>query len=284
MNRLVGKLKQLYGVIGDPISHSMSPDMHNDAFTDQELEAYYNAFHVLPSHLEEAVKGMKALGVRGFNVTVPHKTAIIPLLDQVDQLAAAIGAVNTVKYEDGQFIGYNTDGLGFVAGLKEELHDSLAEKKTLIIGAGGAARGIYYSLVKEGVHEIDIANRTVSRAQQIIEENPYEATSISLSIQSAEEHLHEYDLIINTTSIGMKPKVDEMPLSLQYLRSDAFVSDIIYNPLETKFLSEAKKKGASIQNGLPMFIHQGALAFHIWTGLEPNIERMKAIVLRKLGG
>ncbi|MEH6941175.1 shikimate dehydrogenase [Bacillus sp. JJ722] len=277
-------MKQLYGVIGDPISHSMSPDMHNDAFTDQELDAYYNAFHVLPSHLEEAVKGMKALGVKGFNITVPHKTAIIPLLDQVDQLAATIGAVNTVKYEDGQFIGYNTDGLGFVAGLKEELHDSLTEKKTLIIGAGGAARGIYFSLVKEGVHEIDIANRTVSRAQQIIDENPYEARSKSLSIKLAEDHLHDYDLIINTTSIGMKPKVDEMPLSLQHLRSDAFVSDIIYNPLETKFLSEAKKKGASIQNGLPMFIHQGALAFHIWTGIEPNIERMKAIVLRKLGG
>ncbi|WP_042345766.1 shikimate dehydrogenase [Bacillus massiliigorillae] len=277
-------MKQIYGVIGDPISHSMSPDMHNDAFTDQELEAYYNAFHVRPDHLEDAVKGMKAIGVKGFNITVPHKTAIIPFLDQVDELAAAIGAVNTVKYENGQFIGYNTDGLGFVAGLKEELHESLIEKRTLIIGAGGAARGIYYSLVSEGIREIDIANRTVSRAQQIIIENPYEAKSNSLTIQAAAERLNEYDLIINTTSIGMKPNVDEMPISLQHLRNDAFVSDIIYNPLETKFLSEAKKKGASIQNGLPMFIHQGALAFRIWTGVEPNIERMKAIVLKKLGG
>ncbi|MGM9925502.1 MAG: shikimate dehydrogenase [Bacillus sp. (in: firmicutes)] len=277
-------MKQLYGVIGDPIAHSMSPDMHNDAFADQGLDASYHAFHVLSEHLEEAVKGMKALGIKGFNVTVPHKTAIMPFLDQVDPLAKAIGAVNTVKYQDGKYIGYNTDGPGYVAGLKAELPGDLTKCKTLVIGAGGAARGIYYSLVKEGVCEIDIANRTVAKAQRIIEENPYGAVSKSLSIQDAEAGLRDYDLIINTTLIGMQPHVDEMPVRLDHLRPDTFVSDIIYNPLETKLLTEAKKKGASIQNGLPMFIHQGALAFHIWTGIQPDTGRMKAIVLRKLGG
>ena len=132
--------------------------------------------------------------------------------------------------------------------------------------------------------EIDIANRTVAKAQRIIEENPYGAVSKSLSIQDAEAGLRDYDLIINTTLIGMQPHVDEMPVRLDHLRPDTFVSDIIYNPLETKLLTEAKKKGASIQNGLPMFIHQGALAFHIWTGIQPDTGRMKAIVLRKLGG
>lgn len=277
-------MQEIYGVIGDPISHSMSPDMHNDAFAHQELEAHYNAFHVHTEHLEDAVKGMKAIGVKGFNITVPHKTAIIPLLDRIDPLASAIGAVNTVKYENGQYVGYNTDGLGFVSGVKEQLNGLLKDQRTLVIGAGGAARGIYFSLVKEGVCQIDIANRTISRAQQIIDDNPYEAASEALSIQEAEGQLEAYDLIINTTSIGMSPQVNEVPLSLNHLRKDAFVCDIIYNPLETKFLSEAKQKGASVQNGLPMFIHQGALAFHIWTGIWPDTERMKAIVLRKLGG
>lgn len=277
-------MKQLYGVIGDPIAHSMSPDMHNDAFVNKAIDAHYQAFQVSTSDLECAVKGMKALGVSGFNVTVPHKTDIIPYLDHVDELASNIGAVNTVKYENGLYVGYNTDGLGFVKGLKEALESTFSTRKTLIVGAGGAARAIYYSLLSEGLLSIDIANRTKSRAERLIAENPYKAKSKAISISEAEMKLEHYDLIINTTSIGMKPNMDVMPLSLQKLQPHAFVSDIIYNPLETKFLSEAKARGAAIQNGLSMFIYQGELAFRIWTGLAPDIERMKSIVVKKLGG
>ena len=277
-------MKQLLGVIGDPIQHSMSPSMHNDAFEHLGINAQYYAFQVKPEDLEDAVKGMKAIGIKGFNVTVPHKTSIMPFLDAIDPLAEAIGAVNTVNCENGQYVGYNTDGLGYVTGLKEKLTAPLSAQKVLIIGAGGAARAIYFTLVKEGVSAIDVANRTLSRAEQLIKQCPYSADSKAILMEEAEKNLYQYTLIINTTSIGLSPNIDQMPLSLKHLRGDALVSDIIYNPLETKFLQEAKNKGASIQNGVPMFIHQGALAFQIWMGLQPDTERMSSIVLRKLGG
>jgi len=278
-------MKQLFGVIGCPISHSMSPDMHNDAFNDKDIDAYYQAFEVQPENLETAIIGMKALGIKGFNVTVPHKTEIIPLLDRVDPLAAAIGAVNTVKLENHQYVGYNTDGLGYVKGLLEKLPGGSLEKiNILIIGAGGAARAIFYTLLQQGARKVDIANRTVKNAQTLIENSPFDSESDALSLIEAEQQIQSYHLIVNTTSIGMKPKVDEIPLVLNNIRRDTVVSDIIYNPLETKFLSEAKKFGAITENGIPMFIYQGALAFQIWTGIEPDIERMKQVVLKKLGG
>ena len=241
-------------------------------------------YGVKEEDLEVAVKGMKAIGIKGFNVTVPHKTAIMSYLERIDSLALAIGAVNTVKYENGEYVGYNTDGLGYVKGLTEQLQVSLSSQRVLIIGAGGAARAIYYSLIQEGVTIADIANRTMSRSEEIIGQCPFPVESKAISIREAEENLQQYDLIINTTSIGLTPNVEDKPLSLQNLRADAFVSDIIYNPLETKFLKEAKLKGASVQNGVPMFIHQGALAFQIWTGIKPDTERMNSIVLSKLGG
>ena len=167
-------MKKVYAVIGDPIAHSMSPAIQNDAFKKEELDAEYLAFHVKPNGLEDAVKGMKALGVCGFNITLPHKETIIPFLDEVDELARAIGAVNTVINKDGRLIGYNTDGIGYIKALQEELTGELTGKKTLIIGAGGAARAIYFTLVKEGVKQIDIANRTKERAVNLISECPYE--------------------------------------------------------------------------------------------------------------
>ena len=279
-------MKQLFGVIGNPIAHSMSPDMQNDAFANQGIDAYYHAFKVCTEDLKHAVMGMKAIGVQGFNVTVPHKTNIIPLLDRIDPLAKAIGAVNTVKYEDGDYVGYNTDGPGYVKGLLSILSNPLSSYKALLIGAGGAARGLYFSLIQAGLVNVDLANRTVTKAKILIEENPYrtKVQSKALSLEEAEDKLDEYHLIINTTSIGMSPKVEESPLSLKILIPNTIVSDIIYNPLETRFLREAKEKGAFIQNGLLMFVHQGALAFHIWTGIEPDLERMQNIVLNKLGG
>lgn len=277
-------MKGLYGVIGDPIAHSMSPDMHNDAFGAMGIDAHYHAFHVKPGDLGTAVKGMRALGVKGFNVTVPHKTAIMPFLDKIDPLAATIGAVNTVILEDGGYTGYNTDGLGFVSGLISGLDGPLKDHRALIIGAGGAARAIYYTLISEGLISIDVCNRTKERAEALISGNPNGASSKALSLPEAEDGLSRYSLIINTTSIGMEPKTEEMPIDLANLQADAFVSDIIYNPLETRLLREAKGKGARIQNGLPMFVGQGALAFKIWTGKIPDLERMKKIVLDKLGG
>jgi len=276
-------MKKFFAVIGDPIAHSMSPAMHNDLFQANEIDAHYLPLHVKGENLEAAVKGFKAIEIAGFNVTVPHKEAIIPLLDRIDPLAKAIGAVNTVVNENGELVGYNTDGSGYVEGLNREL-DLIEDQKVLMIGAGGAARAIYFTMSKQGVKRIDICNRTVSKAEALIKECPYPVPSHALSIQEAEEALGEYDLIIQTTPKGMLPAIGELPISLHNLNSNAFVSDIIYNPLETKILRDAKKKGARIQNGLDMFVFQGALAFEKWTGIFPDTNRMKEIVLKQLGG
>ncbi len=277
-------MNQIFGVIGYPIAHSMSPDMHNDSFKHLGIQATYLPFAVRPEDLQDAIKGMKAIGIQGFNVTIPHKTNIMPFLDKIDSLAAEIGAINTVKLEGGEYVGYNTDGLGFVKGIKEQLQSSLADQKVLIVGAGGAARGIYYSLLQEGARHVDIANRTISKGEQLIAGKTSETKSVVFSIAEAEKILSEYTLIINTTSIGMHPNINESPLSLKNMKPLALVSDIIYNPLQTKLLKEAANKGALIQNGIPMFVHQGALAFQLWTGKQPDTERMRKIVLTKLGG
>ncbi|MEV5112790.1 shikimate dehydrogenase [Peribacillus frigoritolerans] len=277
-------MKKIYGVMGDPIAHSMSPDIHNDAFEKENIEAVYHHFHVTKEGLNDAVKGMKALGIEGFNITIPHKTSIIPFLDEVDELALAIGAVNTVVNKNGRFIGYNTDGKGFFKSLCDEISGDIKAKKTLVIGAGGAARAIYFTLVKEGVKQVDIANRTKERAAQLVSDCPYDKVSKALSIIEAEESLSQYDLIIQTTSSGMSPELDHSPLKVDQLKTGAIVSDIIYNPLQTKLLREAEEKGAETQNGLGMFINQAALAFEIWTGIMPDTARMTDIVLNKLGG
>ncbi len=275
---------KLYGVIGDPIAQSMSPVMQGQEFQQLGIHAHYQPFHIKPKDLEDAVKGMKAIGVEGFNITSPHKTAIIPLIDKIDPLAEAIGAVNTVVREDDQFIGYNTDGEGFIKALQADWKEHFDNERVLIIGAGGAAKAIFYTLLSKGIVNIDICNRSVERAEKLILDCPYQGNSTSLSLSSAEAELGNYDLIIQTTSIGMYPDLSSSPISLDALRSDTFVSDIIYNPFETAILTGAKQKGAQIQNGLGMFVYQGALAFERWTGIMPDVERMANTVKKQLGG
>lgn len=276
-------MKELYAVIGDPIAHSMSPAMHNDLFQAYGIDAHYHALHVQSNDLAHAIKGLKAIGVSGFNVTVPHKVAIMPLLDKIDPLGKSIGAVNTVKNENGTFTGYNTDGSGYFKGLASEV-PSIKDKKVLLIGAGGAARAIYFTMAYEGVKYIDITNRTMEKAETLRKDCPYDVKTAVLPLQNAEDSLGKYDIIIQTTSIGMSPNIESEPMSLHNLNENAFVSDIIYNPLETKFLRSAAEKGATIQNGLKMFAFQGALAFEKWTGIFPDIERMKNNVEELLGG
>ncbi len=276
-------MKKLFAVLGDPIGHSMSPIMHNDLFLYYNLEGTYLPFQVKPENLSDAVKGLKAIGAGGFNVTVPHKSAIIPYLDGIDDLALNIGAVNTVVNENGKLIGYNTDGPGFLKGL-EKYVPSLTGQKVLIIGAGGAARAIYFTLAQKNCTAIDIANRTVEKAAGLVKDCPFSVLSKALSLDQAAEELGNYDLIVQTTMIGMHPKVSEQPICLTHLKKQALVCDIIYNPLTTQFLREAQEKGAQIQNGIDMFVNQGALAFEKWTGIFPDIERMRDLCLKQLGG
>lgn len=276
-------MKKLYAVIGDPINHSMSPIMHNDLFQHYGIDAHYQALSVKPEHLKDAINGFRAIGLSGFNVTVPHKVAIMPLLDQIDPLARAIGAVNTVIHVNGQLIGYNTDGSGFVRGLLTRL-SSLVDKKVLIIGAGGASRAIYYTLAHEGVIKVDITNRTVEKGAELVQGCPYEVQTSIFTLDDAEERIADYDIIIQSTSIGMSPRTECKPLSLHNLKENTFVSDIIYNPLETSFLKTANELGAETQNGIEMFVYQGALAFEKWTGIMPDIARMTKKVKEQLGG
>jgi shikimate dehydrogenase len=277
-------MEKLYGVIGDPISHSMSPDMHNASFKALGLEATYKSFHVTPERLQSAIEGVRGLGIGGLNVTIPHKVNVMNHLDEIDPLASKIGAVNTIVNENGKLVGYNTDGIGYVTSLKEVLKEkSLKDSSILIIGAGGAARAIYFSLLVEGVEQLSIANRTLENATSIIEAQS-SSSSRAISFQEAEKEIATYDIIINTTSIGMKPNLIEVPLSLEYMNKNTVVSDIIYNPLETKWLQEAKAKGAITQNGVGMFVFQGALAFEKWTGIYPDIDIMRNVILTKLGG
>jgi shikimate dehydrogenase len=276
-------VNKLYGVLGNPIAHSMSPVMHNDLFSFYNIDGHYLPFLVKEEHLQDAIKGLKAIGAGGFNVTVPHKSKIIPFLDRIDELAASIGAVNTVVNEDGLLIGYNTDGPGFLKGLNDYV-PSVAGQRILVIGAGGAARAIYFTLAKEKPLQVDLANRTLQTASGLIKECPYAILSRALTLEDASECLGEYDLIIQTTMVGMSPKITEQPLDLKNLSKHSIVCDIIYNPLETKILHNAKVKGARVQNGIDMFVYQGALAFEKWTGIFPDVQRMKENVLKQLGG
>ncbi|WP_273129787.1 shikimate dehydrogenase [Bacillus weihaiensis] len=274
----------LYGLIGSPVEQSMSPDIHNDAFRALQLEHHYQAFHVLPTNLEEAVRALKLLNIKGFNVTIPHKLSIIPLLDELDESAQIAGAVNTVIHLNGRLIGYNTDGNGYVSSLKSIINKPLKDQKILIIGAGGAARGIYFTLTNQGSMHIDFCNRTVSKAEELIKECPFPNKSHAFGISQAEQQLADYDIIIQTTAVGMYPNRNEKPMSLRQAKRGAVVSDIIYNPIHTAFLEEAKEFGLVVHNGVGMFVHQAALAFELWTNQVPSIERMSTIVINKLGG
>lgn len=275
---------KLFGLLGHKISHSMSPAMHNDSFQHLKLGHYYHLFDVAPEQLENAVTGIRALQIAGFNVTIPHKVAIMDYLDELDETAKRIGAVNTVVNQNGKLIGYNTDCDGYLESLLLVTGDDLHDMNVVIIGAGGAARAVAFSIARFGVKLLNLANRTIEKAERIAQDFHYLMDIGVRSIKEVEEQLSDFDLIINTTSIGMSPNVEAIPLSLQNLKPSAIVSDIIYNPLQTRLLTEAKAKGATTLNGVGMFVGQGALAFEKWTGIEPDRKRMEAIVLKQLGG
>ncbi len=276
-------MKKLYGVLGNPIEHSMSPLIHNDAFKRNELEGEYLPFLVEENAIGKAVIGLKAIGAGGFNVTVPFKESVIPYMDALDPFAKEVGAVNTAVIKDGLITGYNTDGQGFVKSLAPLLDHQFAGKRVLVIGAGGAARGIYCAMAKTGVEKMDIANRTLSAAKKIVADCHNGIHSSVLSLDEAEKALGFYDIIIQTTSVGLS-SLHESPISLLGIKEKTVVCDIIYNPLKTKFLCEAENNGAVIQTGVDMFVQQAALAFELWTGISPNTERMRQLVLEKLGG
>ncbi len=257
----------LYGVIGYPLGHSLSPIMHNAAFSAKGLNAVYLAFET--KHIEDALKGMRALGIKGMSVTLPHKSSVISLLDRVDRLAERIGAVNTVVSDKGRLVGHNTDGLGALKALKQKTE--VSGKTCLIIGAGGAARAIGYVLKEQGA-DLTFTNRSHGRGQDLADslECPF------IPLDKAEDV--QADLLIQTTSVGMHPHDGECLLSPNAMKPGTVVMDIVYNPIETKLLSIAKTRGCVTINGLSMFIHQGVEQFRLWTGLDAPVKAMASAV------
>ncbi|MCM3785761.1 shikimate dehydrogenase [Neobacillus mesonae] len=274
----------LLGVIGDPIAHSKSPAMHTAALQDAGLHGAYVPLHVKPDVLEAAVMGMKAMNFRGFNVTIPHKVDILSYMDELDESARLIGAVNTVVIEQGRLIGYNTDGIGYVRSLKEEAVSTIEGKKVVVIGAGGAARGIIYALLLEKPQALSIINRTAEKAEELAKDFEAKGKVKGYSMDEAEAVLAQADIIINTTSVGMHPYMDQTPVNLEYIPEGIVVSDLIYNPLETKLLSESKAKSCTVHGGLGMFVYQGAIAFEHWFGIDAPVEAMRKAVLESFSG
>ncbi|WP_238404345.1 shikimate dehydrogenase [Paenibacillus paridis] len=272
----------LFGVIGDPIRHSKSPIMMNRAFRETGINGVYTAYHITSERIQDFAAGVRAMGIRGINVTIPHKLDIMSVLDEIDSGAQAIGAVNTIVNEDGRLIGYNTDGIGYVRSLKEEAESELAGKRIVVIGAGGAARGIVYALASEKPAHIAIANRSVDRAKAIAESFQDKADIEAVSNEQLQAACLHADIVINTTSVGMFPHVDETPIDANWLKPGAVASDLIYNPLKTKFLQQAEQRGCRIHGGLGMFINQGAYAFEYWTGQPAPVAAMRETVLAAL--
>ncbi|MER1986069.1 MAG: shikimate dehydrogenase [Solibacillus sp.] len=275
-------MKKWFAVIGDPIAQSKSPEMHNAWYEEAGVDATYIPVHVKPDDLQQAVEAFKLLGTSGWNVTIPHKQAIIPYLDELDSLAAKMGAVNTVvRTNEGKLKGYNTDGSGFVRSLEDACGEAHRTKALVIIGAGGAARGIAFALQQAGYTNITIANRTIEKAQAIIDEM---GAGQAISMQQAEESLDTFKIFVQTTPAGMSTGDFDLPFSLEKFPEGAIAADIVYNPLMTPFLVAAEKKGAQIVNGLGMFVHQGAIAYEHWLGESPNTNAMIARLTEQLGG
>jgi len=247
---------EVYGIMGDPVTHSLSPAMHNAAFAHYGMNRVYIPLPV--KDVAPAMDGLRALGIKGASVTIPHKQAVIPHLDDIDPLARRIGAVNTLDIRDGRITGYNTDWLGAVNALKEEI--PLSGRKALILGAGGSARAIGFGLLQEGATPL-IANRSEQRGRALADELG------CAFLPLAEAGGADADILVNATSVGMAPNTD-IPLPEDGLARFAVVMDIVYAPLETPLLRQAKANGCRVVNGLAMLLRQGAAQFELWTG-EP---------------
>ncbi|RDW21735.1 shikimate dehydrogenase [Oceanobacillus chungangensis] len=269
--------KYRFELIGFPIKHSNSPWIHESFFNRSKLQGTYIKNEIpLEDDFAEKIMQMKARDIDGFNITVPYKQTIIPYLDEVDAVAAKIGAVNTVLNRNGIWKGYNTDGSGYLRSLESKFSTFGEDKsiRILILGAGGAARGIFCAFTEEGFTHIDIANRTMARAEEIAKLATDKTTTKILTLEEAEQSINQYDLIIQTTSVGMKPATDQSIISLEHLNTSCIVSDIVYQPLKTNLLTQAEAAGAQIHYGHTMLLYQAQLAFEIWTGELVSTENM----------
>jgi shikimate dehydrogenase len=268
-----GEVKEppVYAVFGDPVSHSLSPVMHNSALAQTGSDGFYLAFRV--RDIAAAIDGVRGLGIRGASVTIPHKVSVMQYLDRVDALAAQIGAVNTIVNRQGILYGYNSDCAGALKALKEKT--PINGKAVAVIGAGGAARAVGFGIIQEK-GRLTVINRTRVRGESLADDLNCEFKPLS------EIKRLPYQIIVNATSAGMTPYEDSTPLSTNLLESGMTVMDLVYNPLKTCFLNEAENKGCKTIDGLAMFVHQGAVQFELWTQKKAPVEIMRKAVLEEL--
>lgn len=263
----------LYGLIGDPVAHSLSPTMHNQAFAAIGYNSVYLAFRV--KDLAKAIHGIRSLNVKGVSVTLPHKVTIIEHLDEIDAAAARIGAVNTIVNHNGKLTGHNTDCQGAIRALRTRT--SIEGKSIAIIGAGGAARAIGYGLAVAG-GRVTILNRTSTTGERLAADLQAEFLPLN------EWRPDRFEILINATPVGMHPETDATPISKAALSEDLVVMDIIYNPMKTRLLRAAEAKNCRTIDGLAMFVFQGAQQFELWTGRKAPVEVMRDAVLEALKG
>lgn len=261
----------LFGLIGNPVAHSLGPLMHNQAFAATGYNAVYLAFRVTDP--ARAIKGIAALNFKGVSVTLPHKVAVMENLDEIDETAAKIGAVNTIANNQGRLIGYNTDCSGAIAALKTRT--SIKDKSVALIGAGGAARAIGFGLVAAG-GRVTVLNRSRDNAESLARDLQAEFAPLN------DWQPNRYEILINTTPVGMHPETEATPIPKEELLKHMVVMDIVYNPLETRFLKQAAAIGCRTINGVDMFVFQGAQQFELWTGQKAPVDVMRAAVLEAL--
>lgn len=277
---ITGKTR-VCGVIGDPIEHSLSPILHNAAFNSLNLGYVFLAFKVKSAEVGNAISGMRALDIHGLNVTMPHKKAVINYLYEIDQTAKFLNAVNTIYNKNGKLLGFNTDGVGALKALKENGANP-AGKKVLLLGSGGAARAIAYALAQEA-DELVVLNRTVEQAKELASllnrTFSKKVVADSLTPSAIQENLRGCDILVNATSVGMKPNANQSVIAPEWLKPNLAVMDIVYNPIETKLVKDAKSAGAKVVSGVEMLIYQGAASFEIWTGKSAPVEVMRKAAL-----
>ena len=275
---------KLYGLIGNPVAHSLSPYMHNAAFSKLNIDAAYLPFLVEKGKLRQAISALKRTGISGFNVTVPFKSECIKYLDKIDPLAKAIGAVNTVVNKNGKLIGYNTDCTGFLRSVKEDLRFSPKGRDIFLLGAGGAARAVAFGLAKSNVKTIIIYDIMPLKVKSLITDVKKSFPSINIissSIKDMSRLIQNCRLLVNCTPLGMRPQ-DPLPLNTKLLHRGLKVYDIVYTPLKTRFIKAARLRSIKAVNGINMLLYQGVLAFELWTGRKAPVCLMRKELLNNL--
>ena len=276
------KMKIIAGVIGDPISHSLSPRLHGYWIDKYSINGEYNAYHVSPAELRGFIKSLRDNGISGVNITLPHKEEALKLVDEIDEKAKKIGAVNTIYFEKNKIIGSNTDGIGFLAHLKQTSRIWRAENgPAVVIGAGGAARAVLVSLLEDGVPEIRLINRTKKRAERLANDISDDRICI-FDWDDRADALKNTALLVNVTTLGMT-RQRPLELSLENLPVNACVYDIVYSPLETNLLKKARIRGNETIDGLGMLLHQAVPGFSLWFGTDPEVDKgLKEYMLKAL--